>query len=55
MSRYVEVGVSKDSRPRKRLCGGGFGDHPGTVKRDNRTHTYRQIGRKNSDKRQFAR
>ncbi|OXU22899.1 hypothetical protein TSAR_016448 [Trichomalopsis sarcophagae] len=59
----LKVGVSKDSRPRKRLGGGGYGyfkglngEQPGAARRADRTKTFRQVGKRNhSDRRQFAR
>ncbi|XP_001604385.2 probable ATP-dependent RNA helicase pitchoune [Nasonia vitripennis] len=59
----LKVGVSKDSRPRKRLGGGGYGyfkglngEQPGAARRAERTKTFRQVGKRNhSDRRQFAR
>ena len=54
------MGVSKDSRPRKRLGGGGYGqfksmNNPSDNRRLNKTQTYRQMGKKHGDKRQFVR
>ncbi|XP_076655057.1 putative ATP-dependent RNA helicase pitchoune [Halictus rubicundus] len=54
----LKVGVSKNSRPRKRLAGGGYGylkgmNNPGSEKQLHRTKTFRQ--KKSSDNRQFVR
>ena len=58
----TEVGVTKNSRPRARLGGGGYGyfnrlnneDH-NSERRDRRTKVFRQVGRRNhSDRRQFS-
>ncbi|XP_031833170.1 putative ATP-dependent RNA helicase pitchoune [Nomia melanderi] len=54
----LKVGISKNSRPRKRLGGGGYGyfknaNNPGSDKQVKRTKTFRQ--KKSSDSRQFAR
>ncbi|XP_014218494.1 probable ATP-dependent RNA helicase pitchoune [Copidosoma floridanum] len=59
----LKVGVGKDSRPRKRLGGGGYGyfknlnAESGAVKRVQRTKTFRQVGKpyNKNDRRQFSR
>ncbi|XP_058789325.1 probable ATP-dependent RNA helicase pitchoune [Phymastichus coffea] len=59
----LKIGVSKESRPRKRLGGGGYGyfkqlnsEQPGVVKRMQRTKTFRTVGKRHStDRRQFTR
>ncbi|XP_078037975.1 putative ATP-dependent RNA helicase pitchoune [Augochlora pura] len=54
----LKVSVSKNSRPRKRITGGGYGyfkgmNNPGSEKQLHRSRTFRQ--KKSSDNRQFAR
>ncbi|XP_043269881.1 probable ATP-dependent RNA helicase pitchoune [Venturia canescens] len=56
----LKVGVSKDSRPRKRLGGGGYGyfknmNNSSGGKQIERSKTFRQVGKRNKDSRQFAR
>lgn len=56
----LNVGISKNSRPRKRLGGGGYGhfknmNNPGTTKQLQRSKTFRQVGKRGKDNRQFAR
>lgn len=57
---YIEVGVSKAARPRKRLGGGGYGqfkniNDPSSAKQLRRTKTFRQVGKRGKDNRQFSR
>lgn len=56
----LKVGASKDSRPRKRLGGGGYGffknmNNPGASRQLQRTKTFRQVGKRGKDNRQFSR
>lgn len=56
----VEVGISKASRSRKRLGGGGYGqfnnmNDPSAAKRMKRTKTFRHINKPGQDNRQFGR
>ncbi|XP_015177226.1 PREDICTED: probable ATP-dependent RNA helicase pitchoune [Polistes dominula] len=56
----LKVGASKDSRPRKRLGGGGYGsfknmNNPNASRQLQRTKTYRQVGKRGKDNRQFSR
>ncbi|XP_032682675.1 probable ATP-dependent RNA helicase pitchoune [Odontomachus brunneus] len=56
----LQVGVSKATRPRKRLGGGGYGhfknmNDPSAAKQLRRTKTYQQVGKRAGDKRQFSR
>lgn len=56
----LKVGVSKESRPRKRLGGGGYGyfknmNNPNAGRQIERSKTFRQVGNRSKDKRQFAR
>ncbi|XP_015590062.1 probable ATP-dependent RNA helicase pitchoune [Cephus cinctus] len=56
----LKVGVSKDSRPRKRLGGGGYGyfksmNNSSGGRQIERSKTFRQVGKRGKDKRQFAR
>lgn len=56
----TEVGINKASRPRKRLGGGGYGhfkniNDPSSAKQLKRTKTFRQIGKRGQDNRQFSR
>ncbi|KAK0072266.1 hypothetical protein PV326_000236, partial [Microctonus aethiopoides] len=55
----LKVGVSKDSRPRKRLGGGGYGyfknmNNPNGGRQIERSKTFRQVGKRKND-RQFSR
>ncbi|XP_043490041.1 probable ATP-dependent RNA helicase pitchoune [Polistes fuscatus] len=56
----LKVGASKDSRPRKRLGGGGYGffknmNNPNASRQLQRTKTFRQVGKRGKDNRQFSR
>ena len=56
----LKVGVSKNSRPRKRLAGSGAGymksmDNLNSGRQLQRTKTFRQVGKHGKDNRQFAR
>ncbi|XP_012271465.1 probable ATP-dependent RNA helicase pitchoune [Orussus abietinus] len=56
----LKVGVSKKSRPRKRLGGGGYGyfknmNNTNAEREIKRSKTYRQVGKSSDDKRQFSR
>ncbi|XP_011499829.1 PREDICTED: probable ATP-dependent RNA helicase pitchoune [Ceratosolen solmsi marchali] len=59
----LKVGYNKNSRPRKRLGGGGYGqfnmlnmEQPGARRRAERTKTFRQVGnRYGNNNRQFSR
>lgn len=56
----LKVGASKDSRPRKRLGGGGYGffknmNNPSASRQLQRTKTFRQVGKRGKDNRQFSR
>ncbi|XP_011147872.2 probable ATP-dependent RNA helicase pitchoune [Harpegnathos saltator] len=56
----LKVGVSKATRPRKRLGGGGCGhfknlNDSSATKQLRRTKTYQQVGKRTGDKRQFSR
>ncbi|XP_012056887.1 PREDICTED: probable ATP-dependent RNA helicase pitchoune [Atta cephalotes] len=56
----LKVGISKASRPRKRLGGGGYGhfkniNDPSSAKQVKRTKTFRQVGKRRQDNRQFSR
>ncbi|XP_047349060.1 probable ATP-dependent RNA helicase pitchoune isoform X1 [Vespa velutina] len=56
----LKVGASKDSRPRKRLGGGGYGffknmNNPNASRQLQRTKTFRQVGKRGKDNRQFTR
>ncbi|KAI4488527.1 hypothetical protein M0802_011530 [Mischocyttarus mexicanus] len=56
----LRVGASKDSRPRKRLGGGGYGyfknmNNPNASQQMHRTKTFRQVGKRGKDNRQFSR
>lgn len=55
----LKVGVSKDSRPRKRLGGGGYGyfknmNNPNGGRQIERSKTFRQVGKRKNDQRQFS-
>ncbi|XP_011688166.1 PREDICTED: probable ATP-dependent RNA helicase pitchoune [Wasmannia auropunctata] len=56
----LKVGISKASRPRKRLGGGGYGhfkniNDPNSAKQVKRAKTFRQVGKRRQDNRQFTR
>ncbi|XP_063975725.1 probable ATP-dependent RNA helicase pitchoune [Diachasmimorpha longicaudata] len=56
----LKVGVSKNSRPRKRLGGGGYGyfknmNNSSGGKQIERTKHFRQVGKGRNDQRQFSR
>lgn len=56
----LKVGVSRDSRPRKRQGGGGYGylknmNNPAGPQQMKRSKTFRQVGKRRKDERQFAR
>ncbi|XP_018051556.1 PREDICTED: probable ATP-dependent RNA helicase pitchoune [Atta colombica] len=56
----LKVGISKASRPRKRLGGGGYGhfkniNDSSSAKQVKRTKTFRQVGKRRQDNRQFSR
>lgn len=56
----LKVGVSKNSRPRKRLGGGGYGyfksmNNPNSDKQVQRAKTFRQMQKRGKDNRQFVR
>ena len=56
----LKVGVSKNSRPRKRLAGSGAGymksmDNLNSGRQLQRTKTFRQVGKHGKDNRQFSR
>ncbi|XP_076238876.1 putative ATP-dependent RNA helicase pitchoune [Calliopsis andreniformis] len=56
----LKVGVSKNSRPRKRLGGGGYGyfknmNNSGSEKQLQRSKTFRQVQKRGRDNRQFVR
>ncbi|KYQ58210.1 putative ATP-dependent RNA helicase pitchoune [Trachymyrmex zeteki] len=56
----LKVGISKASRPRKRLGGGGYGhfkniNDPSSEKQVKRAKTFRQVGKRRQDNRQFSR
>ncbi|KAK0178767.1 hypothetical protein PV327_007624 [Microctonus hyperodae] len=56
----LKVGVSKNSRPRKRLGGGGYGyfknmNNPNGEREIERSKTFRQVGKRKNDQRQFSR
>ncbi|XP_017881944.1 probable ATP-dependent RNA helicase pitchoune [Ceratina calcarata] len=56
----LKVGVSKNSRPRKRIGGGGYGyfknvNNPNSEKQLKRSKSFRQVNKRDKDNRQFAR
>lgn len=56
----LKVGISKNSRPRKRIGGGGYGylknaNNPNSGKQIQRSKTFRQVNRHEKDDRQFSR
>lgn len=56
----LKVGVSKNSRPRKRIGGGGYGylksgNNPNSGRQIQRSKTFRQVNRHEKDDRQFSR
>ena len=56
----TEVGVNKNTRPRKKQGGGGYGyfknmNNSGGANQMHRSKVYRQAGNRGKDGRQFAR
>ncbi|XP_029034748.1 probable ATP-dependent RNA helicase pitchoune isoform X1 [Osmia bicornis bicornis] len=56
----LKVGVSKNSRPRKKLGGGGYGylksgNNPNSERQVHRSKTFRQVNKREKDGRQFSR
>lgn len=59
-SLIAEIGINRASRPRKRLGGGGYGhfkniNNSSSIKQIKRAKTFRQVGKRKQDNRQFSR